>query len=250
MQEGVFMSIIDDLTAALDEGDAPVKTVRVGVFYTAVVSKCCGLASTQVEGSHVHGEALVRDAGKLAGRSARDLIDLTRQGSPLEASIGVAALNSLLSVDETRCVELNAADFLEAQGAGRSVAIVGHFPFVARLRPVVRELSVIERRPHPGDLPEEAAATVLPQADVVAITGAALVNGTLEALIRLCRPGSLVMVVGPSTPLSTVLFDYGVSVISGTVVTDLDLALSYIGEGAAFRQVRGVRLLTMVRDAR
>ncbi|GAG37637.1 unnamed protein product, partial [marine sediment metagenome] len=49
------------------------------------------------------------------------------------------------------------------------------------------------------------------------------------------------------TPLSPALFDYGVDVISGTRVVDPGLALRCLSEGATFRQIRGVRLLTMER---
>jgi uncharacterized protein (DUF4213/DUF364 family) len=63
----------------------------------------------------------------------------------------------------------------------------------------------------------------------------------------LCRPETLVVVLGPSTPLSPALFDYGVDVISGTRVVDAGLALRCLSEGATFRQIKGVRLLTMER---
>jgi hypothetical protein len=88
----------------------------------------------------------------------------------------------------------------------------------------------------------------VPQADIVAITGSAFINHTLEGLLSLCRPESFVMVLGPTTPLSPVLFDHGVEVISGTRVVDPELALCCVSEGATFRQMRGVRLLTMERQ--
>jgi uncharacterized protein (DUF4213/DUF364 family) len=127
------------------------------------------------------------------------------------------------------------------------VAIVGSFPFVPRLRDKVGELWVLERHPSEGELLSDEASRVLPEADVVAITGTALINHTLDGLLALCREDSAVMVLGPSTPLSPVLFDYGVDVVSGTQVVDVDLVLKLISQGATFRQVKGpgVRLLTM-----
>jgi hypothetical protein len=106
---------------------------------------------------------------------------------------------------------------------------------------------VLELRPRDGDFPAEQAETVLPEADIVAISGSAFINHTIEPLLKLCRPGSLVVVLGPTTPLSPVLFDHGVDVISGTQVIDPRLALRCVSEGAVFRQLRGVRLLTMQR---
>ncbi len=54
--------------------------------------------------------------------------------NPLEAGIGVAAINSLPDVDESNAVEINASEVLMKQGAGKNVALVGHFPFIPRLR--------------------------------------------------------------------------------------------------------------------
>ena len=240
---------LDDLIASLGV-DAPAREVRVGRFWTAVWSRACGLASTVGPNEHEHGATFVRDAGSLVGRSARELARLAYSGSLLEAGIGMAAINSLLDVDEARCLELNAGDLLIAGGRGKKVALVGHFPFVPALREAAARLWVLELRPHPGDAGAEEAEAVLPQADMVAITGSAFINHTIEDLLGLCRPESFVMVLGPTTPLSRVLFDHGVDVISGTQVVDPELALRCVSEGATFRQRRGVRLLTMERQQR
>ncbi len=55
------------------------------------------------------------------------------------------------------------------------------------------------------------------------------------------------VVLGDTTPLSPVLFEYGVDAISGTMVIDSEQALSCISQGANFRQIKGIRLLTMIR---
>ena len=55
------------------------------------------------------------------------------------------------------------------------------------------------------------------------------------------------MMLGPSTPLSPVLFDYGFDATSGSVVVDRDVTLNCISQGANFRQVHGVRKVTMRR---
>jgi uncharacterized protein (DUF4213/DUF364 family) len=70
----------------------------------------------------------------------------------------------------------------------------------------------------------------------------------IEGLLTLCRPKSSVVVLGPTTPLSAVLFDYGVDVACGTRVVDPVLALRCLSQRATFRQVRGVRLLTLERQ--
>ncbi len=238
--------ILDDLISSLKH-DAPVSTLLVGAFWTAVVSRACGLASTVTDPEYEHGQTPVTDAGALTERSARELAMLARSASVLEASIGLAAINSLLEVDERNCVELNASEYLQEEARGKSVAVIGHFPFVPRLRQVAAQLWVLERRPQLGDLHADQAHAVVPQADIVAITGTALINHTMDDLLKLCRPDSLVVVLGPTTPLSPVLFDHGVDVISGTRVVDEGQALRYVAQGATFRQIKGTRLLTMRR---
>jgi len=242
------MKVLDGLIGSLRD-DTPTREVRVGAFWTAVWSRACGLASTMGSGDHEHGATFVQDAGRLTGRSALELASLAYSDSPLETGIGLAAINSLLEVDEARCVELNAGDLLIELGRGKKVALAGHFPFVPDLRRAAARLWVLELRLQPGDVGAKEAETIVPQADIVAITGSAFINHTLEQLLSLCRPDSFVMVLGPTTPLSPVLFDYGVDIISGTRVTDPVLALRCLSEGATFRQIRGTRLLTMERHA-
>ncbi|MFA5137691.1 MAG: DUF364 domain-containing protein [Elusimicrobiota bacterium] len=242
------MWIIEDILASIRE-DSRVEEVRACVFWTAVVSRRCGLASTPRECSgHAEGPS-VRDIDGVDGKSALQLARLALSESPVEAAIGVAALNSLLEADPGRCIERNAAELLLEKGAGKRVAVVGNFPFVPKLRRVAGTLWVFERSGAEGTLPETEAERLLPESQVVAISGSALVNGTMDGLLSFLSPAAFVMVLGPSTPLSEVFFDYGVDVVCGTQVTDSAQVLRDISRGACFRQVRGTRLLAMARDA-
>jgi len=241
------MSILDNLlTSQLD--DVPVRSVLVGARWTVVCSRYCGMAATLMD-NHTHGHSQVRGVGRLHTKTARELAEYARSENLLEASIGVAAINSMLELDESRATEINAVEVLIEHGQGKNVALVGHFPFISRLRSAVGQLWVIEQRPMEGEYPAEAAADLIPQADVVAITSSALINHTLDGLLALCRPKAMVMMLGPSTPLSPVLFDHGVTILSGARIVDEAVALRTIGQGASFPQVEGVRLLTFRRDA-
>ena len=240
------MSILDDMLDSLED-DAPIRNVLVGVHWTVVCSRGCGMDAT-IANHLPHGHGAVRDVGALHKKSARELAEYARSDNPLEASLGVAAINSLLPVDESQAVEINALHVLSKHGAGKNVALVGHFPFIPRLRPAVGQLWVIEQRPAEGDHPAEAAAELIPQADVVAITSSALINHTLDDLLALCRPQALVMMLGPSTPLSPRLFKHGVDILSGSIVVDETAVIRTVGQGAGFQQVEGVRLLTFRSD--
>ena len=237
------MKILDDLIFSLKE-DSVVREVHACVLWTAVVSKHCGLASTFREEHPYHGR--VRDAGNLKGKSALELVEYAKSDNLLEASIGMATINSLIDVDESRCVKENALDALIREGRGKNIAIIGHFPWIPQLRTVAKKLWVIEQRPREGDLPAEAAEDILPQADVVGLTGTSFTNHTVEKLLSLSQH-SFVVMIGPTSPLSPVLFDYGVDIIAGTRVVDAEKTIRCLSEGAMFKQIQGVELVNMRR---
>lgn len=244
--------LIDALLTSTPNG--PVLDVRIGLSWTAVVvelagTRHCGLAAT-LRSERGHGSPTVPEAGHLVGKSGRELASWARlaPSSLTQASVGFAALNALLAAaaPDQPWTDLNAAEVIAERGAGKRVALVGHFPFVEKLREQVGTLWVMELEPQPGDLPASAAAEVLPQADIVAITATTLINGTFAGLMAMRNPAALIMLLGPSTPLSPILFDYGVDVLSGALVEDIDATLRAVSQGAGFRQIHrtGVRLVS------
>ncbi len=240
------MKILDDVIDSLSHGETKVREIHACAHWTAVLSKHCGLASTFKEDVHPHDG--VRDVGHLTEKSAFELALYSRSKNLLEASIGMAAINSFIDIDESRCVEANAYEILLEKGRERNVALVGHFPFIPMLKEAAKNLWVIEKRPLEGDLPEESAQEILPQCDVVGITGTSFINHTLEGLLAQCK-GSFIALIGPTTPLSPILFDYGIDVISGSKVVEPQTVIRFISQGATFKELHrhGVKLLTMMR---
>ncbi len=239
--------ILKEIVASL-EFDAAVKDIRQGVFHTGVVSRYCGLAATLPRDALKQTPPLVEAPGFLLDKTARELADMAFSESILEAAIGMAAINSLIKVDESKCSELNARELIIEKGEGKNIAIIGHFPFIPKLRGIARELWVIENNPKPGDYPAERAKDLVPQADVLAITGTAITNHSIGDLLELKKKDAFTVVLGDSAVLSPVLFDYGIDAIAGTMVTDNDLALQCISQGANFRQIKGTRKLIMMKD--
>jgi uncharacterized protein (DUF4213/DUF364 family) len=242
------MKILDDLILALNF-DATVKDIRQGIFHTGVLTRNFGLAATLPRDALRQEPPMVKEPGFLLDKTPLELAQLAYSQSILEAAIGMATINSLLEIDENSCIELNAAELIMEKGKGKRIAVVGHFPFVPRVRENSKELWIIEKNPREGDFGEAEADNLIPQADVVAITGTALTNHTLEHLLELCSPGAYVILLGDTAPLSPIFFDYGVDALSGTKVVDSDLALRCVSQGANFRQIRGVERLTMMKQA-
>lgn len=237
--------------------DAPVQRVVLGAFWTAVLLDTdpprCGLASALRDVGH-HDGPPIPEAGRLLTYSGRELAEWLRADQTLKASVGMAAynaLNGMSEVDEAACSEVNAEDVILERGAGRKVSIVGHFPFVDRVREAADECWVLEMRPRPGDLSADQTAEILPQADVAALTGTSLLNHTFDELMGYCRPDAFILLLGPSTPLSSALFDAGVDGLSGTIVTDPARVLRVVEQGATFRQIKrggGLRLMTWYKN--
>jgi len=243
MRPNFYQQIFDTLP------NGKVEKVCIGLHWTAVVAnvngkRTCGLAST-LNGSHVHGEVDIPDAGSLTAKSGLELAELIFSGKHILASIGNAAVNALNSQSPEIGRRINAEEMIAQQGAGKSVALVGHFPFVPRLRSRVGELHVLELNPQPGDHPSEAADKIIPAAQVVAISGTTIPNHTLAEILNLANPNAYVLLLGPSTILSPVLFGHGVDLLCGSVVTDIDPVIKTILEGGNFRQVHraGVSLV-------
>ncbi|MDD4876073.1 MAG: DUF364 domain-containing protein [Dehalococcoidales bacterium] len=241
------IKIVDDLITTI-KSEMLVKDVRQGPFQTAVLTDKCGLASTPYSYTYRHGDLPVKEAGNLIGKRALEAVKMVYSSSQFVAAIGMAMINSLIEIPEESCVHLNAGDLLAEQGKNRKVALVGHFPFVPKLRRIVKELWVIEQNLQEGDLTEDKAGIFLPQAEVIGITGSAFTNHTIDYLIGLCRPEAYVIVLGPTTPLSPILFNYGVNAVSGTMVVNPEAVLRCVSQGATFRQIEGIQMLTIKRD--
>jgi uncharacterized protein (DUF4213/DUF364 family) len=241
--------MLEEIASTLPE--AQVERVCVGLHWTAVVvtvegERRCGLASTLTHHRH-HGYIDVPFAGKLDSFAAHELTALAQSNEMTLRSIGVAATNAMLKPDFGPWVGLNAEDALAIYGAGKRVVLVGRFPFIPRLKGKVGSLVVLELDPDANEFSIDSVQAVLPSADLVALTGMTLINDTFEDLMALRSSGALVMLLGPSTPLSPILYEHGVDLLCGAVVTDIDAVLQAVGQGANFRQVHraGVRLVAI-----
>lgn len=239
------MNILEEIIKTLPVKPKPVRKVLIGIHWTAVCSEHCGLAST-LTGENLPFSYLDK-VGIFQNYSAQELARLALSENHYECSIGMAAINSLLYPDPQELQELNAYDWIYANCPGKDIAIVGHFPFVDKVRTLSRNLWVLEKNPRPGDIPAEDSAEYLAKAQIIAITGSSLVNHSFSDVLSLCNPSAMIMVLGPSTPFSPVLFDHGVSILSGSIVNDEQQALLTIEQGGIFSQISGVKRCTIFR---
>jgi len=240
------MQIIKELIGSLKQ-DAPIKRIMIGAHWTAVSSRFCGMAST-VMSQKPHGEEMVRDAGQLHYKSARELAEYAQSNNPLEACIGLAAINSLLEIPQANITVINAFKVVAEKGKGKHVAIFGHFPYLKEIKATARQLSICELTPAGEELPLERVAEMLPDAEVVAVTSNSIINHTLDSILPHIRSDAFSVLVGPSTPLSPILFDYGFNLLAGVRILDEELLFQSISQAATFRQTSGVEQVTISKE--
>lgn len=179
----------------------------------------------------------VSHLGEIETLGLKGILDWTDSYQGIERSFGVAALNGSIPLPE-RVFLGNALELAVNCGKNKNVAMIGHFPHVEDFRKNAKNFWVLEKRPQEGDVPAEEYVNILPQSDVVIATGVTCLNDTIEGLLAVKKPGSVFIIVGPSVPLSPVLFDYGVDVIGGAFCEDEEDVYRKILQGASPRSVK------------
>ncbi|BBD06977.1 Rossmann-like domain-containing protein [Desulfovibrio ferrophilus] len=235
--------ILKDILADLQNAEAPITKISIGSHMVAVsCGDQTGLASCQ--GSHGLGDLSQPDLSELppSGLELAQWLLHPPNFIPQAQSLGLAAANALMP-EPPILKQTKGQGLILEHGIGRNVVIIGHFPFVEHMRPEFAQLSVLELAPRPGDLPATDARLVLPEADVVAITGTALLNGTLADLLNLCRNDAYILILGPSTPFAPSLFNLGVNALAGARVDDASKVHTGILKGQSFKALNGANAL-------
>ena len=158
------------------------------------------------------------------GLTLREAAGAVKSWNLEEASLGLAAANAFYNTPE-RLEALGARismDVFYTDGidlCGRTVGIIGHMNGPKGLREQAKAVYTLERVPQEGDFPDSACDYLLPQCDLVLITGSTLTNKTLPHLLELCER-AIVILTGPSVPLCPALLDCGIDRIAGMAIAD------------------------------
>lgn len=105
------MKQLSALLGTIPSEPIPVQKVVIWVHWTLVSSKYSDLGSTMV-GEGPHGNSPIRNEGFLHKKSAQELAHWILSNNFLEASSGIAAINSPLDMDERRVENINAAEII------------------------------------------------------------------------------------------------------------------------------------------
>jgi hypothetical protein len=219
-----------------------VANVIVGAGYTGVslpsghVGLAHSLLSEQVPGCC----ELMKRAGYLAGSSALELARLALSWNIRSRVVGVATLNALSQLCLTTYanrISTRKGDIVDHLTVkGDIVAVVGNMgPTVKKLRARAKKVYVLERNSDLRDadtLPDTAVEEVIPESNVVLITGTSIVNGTVDRLLELSRNAKEVALVGATAGLlPTILFKHGATAVGTVKVTNSDRVMRIIAEG-------------------
>lgn len=214
--------------------------VRIGLSYAGVLldDQSLGLAYSFRRESSERCEVVDR-AGDLEG-SAWKLAKFSLSPKTVESSVGVAAINAVIN-RETDGKVGDILDFLDVR-RGDKVGMIGDFkPLVERLEEDI-ELYVFERYSQEGDVyPDWAAERILPNVDVAIITGSAVINKTVDHLLKLAENARETVILGPSTPMAPKIFkSRRATLLGGVAIHDPERALKILSQGGGRRKIATV----------
>jgi uncharacterized protein len=230
----------------LDIEEAEVEEVIVGVHSVLVrTNDACGIASTIKYCGH---NINVENAGNLEDLNLKELASYALSDNLLEASIGMAAINCGLSQTVQKHRVVNAKKIIMEKGKNKVLGIIGHFPFLDEQKDHYKACYIFEKFPHAGDLKESDIPEYLPKVDVAAITGTSITNHTFDGIRENLPKKSYNIILGPSTPLSPILFEYGMDMVSGMLVVDYECAKKYVLQATPTRHLKGVEMISLFKE--
>ncbi|HWQ66470.1 MAG TPA: DUF364 domain-containing protein [Methanospirillum sp.] len=179
-------------------------------------------------------------------------LELLSSRDTLRRAVGMACLKSLLPIPSS-VISGNAITMVEAAAAKVPTCFIGYFKEAAEWREKGLPVTIVELFPKPGDIHWDDADEVLGKAQIVLMSGLTVVNETLTAVIRRTPSARIRVMMGPTVPPSSVLFDYGIDMLGVTLVSDMKLMARYaeLGGGSISYSPPGALVrINLVKDSR
>jgi len=244
------MEVIDNVLIRLVEGiNQKIEAVYMGQYYTAVKTKKIGLAFTYKSCFKVpHLCPPIRNAGNLCKLKAKNLAEYLRSSNTLEATIGLATINSLLPVPD-EYASGNAIPLIVDLCRNRKVAMVGYFPFAERIQEVAADFFVTEKNRNADEesVCSEDVKHFIKRAEVRIITATTLINHSFDSIMEMSKNGFNAL-FGPTSPLTPELLKHNIDFIAGVLVEKEEHVIRSVCEGALVPQMKGLRPVCIAKD--
>lgn len=236
--QGGERRLIDELIQAMDRPWARVAEIAVGSHFIGIRADddgtvCAGLASTL---GAVPTEAERRMVDDLSGKPLGEALEGLKSTSAFSISLGAAALNAGMIPPENQ-PDLEASQIMAEKGKDGETVLVGEFPFTDWLRGQVKRLHLFELQEVAGRTPPEQWDDILSGCRVLGLTGTTLITRAMAAYLEKA-PQAYTIVIGPTTPLSPVLFSRGADVLAGCRIIYPEPVFAGIRQGMSFRELK------------
>jgi uncharacterized protein (DUF4213/DUF364 family) len=223
-----------------------VSEVRIGLGLLAVELDDGSLAVSYVLRDELPpGCAVIPADTPLRGIAAREMAAWAFKGvpNPLFTSLGVAVLNSVV---DPAAIERRSRDKLpELIRPDDQIGMVGYIEPMAHFLKsrTTKELIIFDRSREQlgGVYPESRQRELLPQCDILLVTGTTTLNRSLDAILQHATNAREVILVGTSTPLYPEAFrDTKVTQLAGSLWRQEHRAAIF----SAVSEGRGMRALS------
>lgn len=138
----------------------------------------------------------------------------------LQRAIGNAVLNAASVRQELPDCQTKEQPFGLELAGGETVGMIGMIgPAVMMLKPYNCKLYIFDKgkEGQEGIFPAERQEELLPQCDIVFLSGTTTINNTIDPLLNWCAPGCRVVMIGSSTPMYPEAFkDTQVDILAGS----------------------------------
>ena len=228
-----------------------IHTLYIGRWWTMAIcedpwgERCAGLAHTPtIEQMDAQQEF---DFGHniICCQTPIQLANLFATNNPVCNTIALAVLNALLAPMVESLPRLDALEWLLTNCWQQKTAVVGYLPFHSHLQNVAASLEILAETPAKQEFYLHEAPCVLPQANIVVISGTALVNNQLDELLFWIRSQAKVMLFGSTTPLTPALLNSGIDIVASSVVTNIPQAYEAVVSGKRLQAMPGVRCVAL-----
>lgn len=163
-------------------------------------------------------------AQDIIGRDAAEVADLAKHGTDdVQRSVGIAVLTAASHSQDLEDIKTLKSTFgLEVSNTD-TVGMIGYIPPIANIfsekteNLIIFDESVSKSGETKNVCPMDDQAKLLPECDIVILTGTTVINRTIDNLLEVCTNARAIVMIGSSTPMYPEAFkDTNVAVLAGS----------------------------------